>query len=82
MQPLRKASVWKRIAKDNRGLASVEVTIILATLGVAVIGAGYVAGPVIKNYANRLESLVVEARCLAASEIGAPLPTNCPQSGS
>ena len=82
MKPLRKASVWKLIASDNRGLASVEVTIILATLGVAVIGAGFVAGPVIKNYANRLESLVVEARCLAASDVGAPIPANCPSSGS
>lgn len=82
MKVLRGASDRTRFAADNRGIASVEVTIILATLGVAVIGAGYVAGPVIKAYANRLEALVVEARCLAASEVGAPLPTNCPASGS
>lgn len=79
---MRKASVWKLVASDERGLASVEVTIILATLGVAVIGAGFVAGPVIKNYANRLEALVVEARCLAAADVGAPIPANCPSSGS
>lgn len=67
-----------RLLKDNRGLASVEATIILATLGVALIAGGYAAGPAVKAYAERLTNLVVEARCLSAAEAGQPLPDSCP----
>lgn len=59
-------------------MASVEATLVLATLGVALIGGGYVAGPAIKAYAERLTNLVVEARCLSAAEVGQPLPDSCP----
>ncbi len=64
--------------RDGRGLASVEATIVLATLGVALIAGGYVAGPAVKAYAERLTNLVVEARCLSAAEAGQPLPVSCP----
>lgn len=64
--------------RDGRGLASLEATIVLATLGVALIAGGYVAGPAIKTYSERLTSLVVEARCLAAADAGQPLPDSCP----
>ena len=36
------------------------------------------AGPAIKTYSERLTSLVVEARCLAAADAGQPLPDSCP----
>ncbi len=74
-------SVLRRILTDSRGLASVEATILLATLGVALMGAGYAAGPAIKGYADRMTALVIEARCLAAGEAGQPLPSGCPVSG-
>ena len=64
--------------RDRRGLASVEATILLATIGIALMAGGYAAGPAIKGYADRLTGLVVEARCLAAVPAGQPLPTNCP----
>lgn len=71
-----RASLWG-FFNDTRGLASVEVTILLATLGIAAAGAGFVAGPVIKQYTDHLTAAVQTARCLAAGEAGAPFP-NCP----
>lgn len=71
-------SAGDRLLRDNRGLASVEATILLATFGVALIAAGYAVGPAVKGYADRLTSLVVEARCLAAADAGQPLPVDCP----
>ncbi|MDO8379277.1 hypothetical protein [Phenylobacterium sp.] len=71
-------TLFTGLLKDNRGLASVEATIVLATLGVALIAGGYAAGPAIKAYAERLSGLVVEARCLSAAEAGQPLPESCP----
>lgn len=71
-----------RLLRDNRGLASVEATIVLATLGVALIAGGYAAGPAVKAYADRLTSLVEEARCLSAGEAGQPLPDSCPMGPS
>jgi Tfp pilus assembly protein PilE len=59
---------------DSRGLAAVEMTIVLATLGIAAAGFGYAAGPAIKNYADRLEAVAAEARCLAAVAPTEPLP--------
>lgn len=75
LRDLRAAS-WGFFA-DTRGLASIEVTILLATLGVAAAGAGVVAGPVIKQYSDHLTASIQTARCLAAGEAGAPFPT-CP----
>lgn len=62
------------LISDRRGLAAVEMTIILATLGATAAGLGYVAGPAIKNYADRLEAVAAEARCLATVAPTEPLP--------
>ena len=59
---------------DRRGLAAVEMTILLATLAVGAAGMGYTAGPAIKNYADRLSAISVEARCLASVPPTEPLP--------
>jgi hypothetical protein len=66
---------------DERGLASVEATILLATLGAGLLAMGVVAGPAIRDYADRLTVLVAEARCLAAADAAAPLPTACTAPG-
>ena len=62
------------VMTDRRGLAAVEMTIILATLGVAAAGMGFAAGPAIKNYADRLAAVSAEARCLASVAPTDPLP--------
>ena len=59
---------------DRRGLAAVEMTILLATLAAGAAGMGYTAGPAIKNYADRLSAISVEARCLASVPPTEPLP--------
>lgn len=59
---------------DRRGLAAVEMTILLATLAVGAASMGYTAGPAIKNYADRLSAISVEARCLASVPPTEPLP--------
>lgn len=67
----------KSLLSDRRGVAAVEVTILLSTLGIGFAAMGYSAGPAIKAYADRLSAVVAEARCLAAVPPGDPLPA-CP----
>ena len=62
------------LLSDRRGLAAVEMTILLATLAAGAAGMGYTAGPAIKNYADRLSAISVEARCLASVPPTDPLP--------
>lgn len=62
---------------DRKGVAAVEVTILLSTLGIGFAAMGYSAGPAVKAYADRLTAVVAEARCLAAAPPEEPLPT-CP----
>ena len=50
------------------------MTILLATLAAGAAGMGYTAGPAIKNYADRLSAISVEARCLASVPPTEPLP--------
>jgi len=50
------------------------MTILLATLAVGIASMGYSAGPAIKNYADRLSAISVQARCLAAVPATEPLP--------
>lgn len=69
----------KKIWNDRRGLASVEATIMLATLGIALAAAGYVVGPAVKAYSDRLAGAVHEARCLAKGDPAQDFPT-CSQS--
>ena len=59
---------------DRRGLAAVEMTILLATLAAGAASMGYTAGPAIKNYADRLAAISIEARCLASVPVTEPLP--------
>lgn len=73
-------TLWAGLA-DQRGLASVEATILLATLGVGLLAMGFVAGPAIKTYADGLTVLVAEARCLAAADPATPLPAACTAAG-
>lgn len=77
---LRLAVMFPRttaLLADVRGVAAVEVTILLSTLGIGLAAMGYSAGPAIKAYADRLSAVVAEARCLAAVPPGDPLPA-CP----
>lgn len=62
------------VLSDRRGLAATEMTILLATLAVGIASMGYSAGPAIKNYADRLSAISVQARCLAAVPATEPLP--------
>lgn len=50
------------------------MTILLATLAAGAAGMGYTAGPAIKNYADRLSAISIEARCLASVPPTEPLP--------
>jgi Flp pilus assembly pilin Flp len=59
---------------DRRGLAAVEMTILLATLAAGAASMGYTAGPAIKSYADRLSAISAEARCLASVPATDPLP--------
>jgi len=65
------------VLKDEKGVASVEATILLGVIGVALMAGGYMLGPAVKAYADRLTSVVREARCLAAGDPSAP-PPPCP----
>lgn len=65
------------VMRDEKGVASVEATILLGVLGVALMAGGYLLGPAVKAYADRLTSVVREARCLAAGDPAAP-PPPCP----
>lgn len=51
----------------------------LATLGIALAAAGYVVGPAVKAYSDRLAGAVHEARCLAKGDPAQDFPT-CSQS--
>ncbi|ENZ84003.1 Flp pilus assembly protein, pilin Flp [Caulobacter vibrioides OR37] len=67
---MSRAVFWR----DEKGVASVEATILLAVLGMALLAGGYRLGPAIKAYSDRLSAAVREARCLAAGDPSAPPP--------
>lgn len=67
----------RTVLSDEKGVASVEATILLGVLGVALMAGGYLLGPAVKAYADRLTAVVREARCLAAGDPASP-PPPCP----
>lgn len=73
MKMYRLFSMLRSMTGDRRGLASVEFTIVIATVGVAVIAGASLLAPPLHTYLLRIERAV-----LAAEVAYAQLPGSCP----
>ena len=72
----------KILIQDQRGLAAMEATILLAGLAVAVIGIGATVAPAVHSYADNLTNVTVRAetalKALQANSTGAANSTTGP----
>ena len=68
----------KRFVDDESGTASIEFTIVLAVMVMALVAAGMVVGPAVHGYATRLKAITLEARA-ALNELQAVTPPPEPQ---
>lgn len=68
----------KRFVDDESGTASIEFTIVLAVMVMALVAAGMVVGPAVHGYATRLKAITLEARA-ALNELQAATPPPEPQ---